>query len=67
MAASVPKPEGTICICGDYKVTIKPQLEVDQYPLLKPDTIFSALPGGKWFSKIDLTHAYHQLKLSPTS
>ena len=64
---SVPKPEGTIRICGDYKVTIDPQLEVDQYPLPKPDTIFSTLSEGKWFSKIDLTHAYQQLKLSPTS
>ena len=64
---SVPKPEGAIRIYGDYKVTINPQLEVDQYPLPKPDAIFSTLSEGKWFSKIDLTHAYQQLKLSPTS
>ena len=63
----VPKPEGAIRICGDYKVTINHQLEVDQYPLPKPDTIFSTLSEGKWFSKIDLTHAYQQLKLSSSS
>jgi len=50
----VPKLGGAIGICGDYKVTVNPHLEVDQYPLPKPDTIF--LTDGKWFSKIDLTH-----------
>ena len=66
----VPKPEGNIRLCGDYKVTkltINPQLEVDQYPLPKPDNIFATLSGGKWFSKIDLKHAYQQIKLSESS
>ena len=49
---SVPKPEGTICICGDYKVTINPQLEVDQYPLPKPDTIFLHCLKGNGFQKL---------------
>ena len=64
---SVHKPEGNIRLCGDYKVTINPQLEVDQYPLPKPDNIFATLSGGKWFSKIDLKHAYQQIKLSESS
>jgi len=59
-SSSVPKPEGAIHICGDYKVTINPQLEVDQYPLPKPETIFSTLSEGKW---VFLTHAYQQLSL----
>ena len=63
----VPKPEGNIRLCGDYKVTINPQLEVDQYPLPKPDNIFATLSGRKWFSKIDLKHAYQQIKLAETS
>ena len=63
----VPKPEGNIRLCGDYKVTINPQLEVDQYPLPKPDNIFATLSGGNWFSKIDLKHAYQQIKLSKSS
>ena len=63
----VPKTEGTIRLCGDYKVTINPQLEIDQYPLLKPDNIFATLAEGKWFSKIDLKHAYQQLNLAENS
>ena len=48
-----PKPGGAIRICGNYKVTVNPHLEIDQYPLPKPDTIFSTLSEGKWFSRID--------------
>ena len=63
----VPKTEGQIRLCGDYKVTINPVMEVDQYPLPKPDNIFATLATGKFFSKIDLTHAYQQMKLKEDS
>ena len=43
-------PKGTFRLCGDYKVTVK-SLEIDQYPLLRPD---EALSKGVKFSKIDL-------------
>ena len=63
----VPKTEGQIRFCGDYKVTINPVLEVDQYPLPKPNNIFATLSTEKVFSKIDLTHAYQQMKLTEDS
>ena len=53
----VPKPNGHIRLCGDYKVTINPNIEIDQYPLPKPDHLFASLAGGKRFTKIDLTNA----------
>ena len=37
------KGDGHIQLCGDYKVTINPMLEIDQYPLPKPDEIFATL------------------------
>ena len=63
----VPKADGSIRICGDFKVTINPVLEVDQYPLLRPEDIFSILAGGQRFSKLDLVSAYQQLILDESS
>ena len=59
----VPKVDGKLRICGDYKVTVNPVLQVEQYPLSKPDDLFATLAGGKKFSKIDLTSAYQQMSL----
>jgi len=44
-------------------------LEVVQNPLPKPDSIisFATLAEGKWFSKIDLKHAYLQMKMVENS
>ena len=53
--------------CGDYKVTINPDLEVDKYPLPKPEKLFAILAGVKQFTKIDLTIAYQQMSLEESS
>ena len=63
----VPKGDGKIRLCGDYKVTINPVLEIDKYPLPKPDDLFATLSGGQRFAKIDLTHAYQQMSLKESS
>ena len=54
----VPKGDGKIHLCWDYKVTINPSLEVNKHPLPKPDELFASLAGGKRFSKLDLSQAY---------
>lgn len=59
----VLKKNGQVCLCGDYKVTIKPVMKVDQYPLPRIQDIFASLAGGKKFSKIDLTQAYNQMEV----
>ena len=59
----VPKNDGHLRLCWDYKVTINPAIEIDQYPLPKPEDLLATLAGGKKFSKIDLTSAYQQLSL----
>jgi len=54
-------------ICGDYKVTINPSLQVDQYPLPRPNYLFTYLTGENLFTKLDLTAAYQQMLLDEPS
>ena len=61
---TVPKQDGQIRVCGNYKVTINPEMDVDQYPLPKPDDIFTTVAGGKLFMTLNLSHAYNQLLLN---
>ena len=51
---AVPKPDGTIRICGDYKVTVNLVLEVQQYPVPKVKDLLTTLAGGQTFIKLDL-------------
>lgn len=64
---AVPKRDGKFRICGDYKVTINSALEVDQYPLPKPEDLFATLAGGQKFTTLDLSQAYLQLGLEEES
>ena len=63
----VPKADGTVHLCGDYKVTINPVLSVTQYPLPKPEDLFATLAKGEKFSKLDLANAYQQVLLDEQS
>ena len=63
----VQKGDGKIRLCGDYKTTVNRSLEVDQYPLPKPEDLFASLTGGQKFSIIDLTQAYLQMQLQDDS
>ena len=63
----VLKRDGTVRICGDYKVTVNKAAKPDSYPLPRIDDMFTALTGGKQFTKLDLAHAYQQIGLDDAS
>ena len=61
------KPDNSIRVCGDYKITVNFVLEVDQHPLPNPEELFVALSGGVKFSNLDLSRAYQQILLNEDS
>ncbi|XP_030755820.1 uncharacterized protein K02A2.6-like [Sitophilus oryzae] len=63
----VVKKNGSIRICGDYKITLNPVLLIDKYPLPRIDELFAKLQGGIEFSKINLSQAYQQIELDDES
>ncbi|XP_037574536.1 uncharacterized protein LOC119456791 [Dermacentor silvarum] len=61
------KRDGSVRICGDFKVTINPVATVEKYPLPQIENLWSALCRGQKFTKLDLRDAYQQLVLQDAS
>ena len=57
----VLKKNGTVHICGDYKVTANRATLTESYPLPLVDELMIDLAGGKYFTKLDLSQAYPKL------
>ncbi|XP_049272538.1 uncharacterized protein K02A2.6-like [Rhipicephalus sanguineus] len=63
----VVKTDGSIRLCGDFRLTVNVATVTEQYPLPRVDDIFARLNGGEVFSTLDLTQAYNQLPLDNES
>lgn len=57
------KPDNTARLCGDYKLSVNQVSKLEQYPIPKIEDLFATLSGGQKFTKLDLSHAYHQIPL----
>ena len=57
----------SVCICGDFRLTVNPVSKLDRYPIPKVEDLFVKLKKGKQFTKIDLSQAYQQLPLDEDS
>ena len=63
---TVVKPDGSLRLCGDYKVSVNKWAEVGTYPLPTVQDLFAKIKG-KVFSKLDLSQAYLQCELTEES
>ena len=54
----VPKKDGSLHICGDFKVSVNQVLLDNPYLLSDKEDIFATLRSGTVFSKTDLSIAY---------
>nr|XP_042912109.1 uncharacterized protein K02A2.6-like [Parasteatoda tepidariorum] len=63
----VPKHDGTVRICADFKVTINNQLQNARHPIPRIEDIFNKLRDGKYFCTLDIHKAYLYLKVDEES
>ena len=59
----VPKKDGSLKVCGSYKMTVNKCADVIQYPLPNTEDLFATLAGVQVFTKIHLSHTYQQVEM----
>ena len=63
----VAKPNGTVRICGDYKLTVNQVSKLDNYSIPKTEDLLATLGGGEKFTKLNMSQAYQQMTLDEES
>ena len=63
----VVKSDGSVRVCGDYKVTVNQFSKLDNYPIPKTEDLLATLGGSQTFTKLDMSQAYNQLQLDEES
>lgn len=63
----VPKANGKVRLCVDYKVGVNPQLQDAHYPIPRIDDLLTALNSSTYYCSLDLVKAYLQVPVDQES
>ena len=63
----VKKPDNSVRLCGDFKVTLNPNLVVEEHPLPRIEDLLATVGPAEYYSVVDLSQAYLQMELSKES
>lgn len=63
----IPKPDGSVRLCVDYKIAVNPQLKGAHYPIPRIDDILRSLRNAKFFCTLDLFKAYFHVLVDDES
>ncbi|KAB0799268.1 hypothetical protein PPYR_07148 [Photinus pyralis] len=63
----IPKPDGNVRLCVDYKIAVNQQLQAAHYPIRNIDEILNNLRNSKVFCRLDLYKAYLHVQVDQDS
>lgn len=63
----IVKPNGSIRLCADYKITLNKVISDEKYPIPIIEDIFSEMNGGILFCTLDISQAYLNMEMDEES
>lgn len=63
----IPKPDGSVRLCVDYKCGVNERLVQANHPIRRIDEVLNSLRNSRVFCKLDLFKAYLHLKVDTES
>lgn len=63
----VPKANGSVRLCADYKITVNQHLEPGHHPIPRVEELFQQLHGSTYFCLLDIYKAYLHVALDEES